>query len=422
MRGFRLAGPEDIDTQEDAVALGDADQKLDYPIPAPAALEPPTEWTELRGRCPVAPVTLPSGDTASLLTRYDDVRQVLSDPRFTRHLNAPDAARIAANESGGVFNGALASAMPEETHQQWRRLVGKWFTAKRMTQLRPGIEAMTDRLVDAMLEHGAPADLRSMVGFPLPVWVICDMLGVPEADRDRFAYWSNTLLSLTRYEQDEIDAAQAEFRAYMVGHIATTRENLGEDLISELIATAETHGHVMPDEALLATAQGLLVAGHETTSNMIGKMVGMLLVDRGRWEALVADPSLVRTAVEELLRMDANGGFGIPRYITEDAEVGGTLVPRGTTVVCNLSAANRDERVFPDAHQLDLTRSPNTHLAFGAGGHSCLGQSLARTELQAVLSVLLRRLPTLELAVAPEDLARVEGLVVGGLQELPVRW
>ncbi|NUT52765.1 MAG: cytochrome P450 [Saccharothrix sp.] len=404
------------------MALGDTDHVLDYPIASPAALEPPAEWAELRQGCPVAHVRLPSGDRASLLTRYDDVKQVLSDPRFTRHLDAPDAARISANESGGVFNSGLSDALREEHHQQWRRMVGKWFTAKRMTALRPGIEAMAERLVRDMVAGGAPADLKAALGFPLPVWVICDMLGVPESDREKFAYWSNTLLSLTRYTQAEIDAAQAEFGAYMSAHIAATRQDPGDDLISELIVAAAGAGAVMPDEALLATAQGLLVAGHETTANMIGKMVGMLLADRSRWEALLADPSLVRTAVEEALRADANPGFGIPRYITEDAEVDGTVIPRGTTVVCNLAAANRDGSAFADADGMDLARTPNAHLAFGAGAHSCLGQSLARTELQAVLDVLLRELPTLELAVPAADLERVDGLVVGGLRELPVRW
>ena len=408
--------------EEDAVALGDADQVLDYPFPVTGGLEPPAEWAELREGCPVAHVRLPSGDRASLLTRFEDVRQVLSDPRFGRHLDAPDAARLTANESGGVFSGTLAKAMPEEMHQQWRRLVGKWFTAKRMMALRPGIEASAERLIDEMVAGGAPADLKAALGFPLPVWVICDMLGVPETDRDEFAYWSNTLLSLTRYAQDEIDAAQAEFRDYMSAHIAATRENPGEDLISELIKAAEGAGAVMPDAALLSTAQGLLVAGHETTANMIGKMVGMLLADRAKWEALLADRSLVRAAVEEALRMDANPGFGIPRYITEDVEVGDEVIPRGTTVVCNLGAANRDESAFDHAAEMDLARTPNTHLAFGAGAHSCLGQSLARTELQAVLDVLLRRLPTLELAVPADELRRVDGLVVGGLQGLPVRW
>jgi cytochrome P450 len=404
------------------VAGGNTDHVLDYPIPAQAALEPPTEWAELRQGCPVARVRLPSGDEASLLTRYDDVKQVLADPRFRRHLDADDAARIAANESGGVFSGTLAKSMREETHQQWRRMVGKWFTAKRMSALRPGIEAMADRLIDDMLRHGHPVDLVASLGFPLPVWVICDMLGVPESDRDKFAYWSNTLLSLTRYTQDEIDAAQAEFGEYMSAHIAATRAQPGEDLISELIAAAGAAGQIMPDEALLATSQGLLVAGHETTANMIGKMVSMLLSDRRRWERLLADRSLVRTAVEEALRLDANPGFGIPRYITEDAEVGGAVIPQGTTVVCNLAAANRDETAFDGAGEMDLGRSPNPHLAFGSGAHSCLGQALARTELQAVLDVLLRRLPTLDLAVPADELRRVDGLVIGGLREVPVRW
>jgi cytochrome P450 len=172
----------------------------------------------------------------------------------------------------------------------------------------------------------------------------------------------------------------------------------------------------------VATGMGLLVAGHETTANMIGKMVAMLLVDRRRWEQLLADRSLVRSTVEEALRFDANLGFGMPRYLGEEVEIAGTVLPRGTTVLCDMAAANRDESAFDGADEMNLSRSPNPHLAFGAGAHSCLGQPLARTELQAVLDVLLRKLPSLELAVPVEDLRRVEGLVVGGLREVPVRW
>jgi cytochrome P450 len=402
----------------------DAEKVLDYPIASDTALGPPAEWARLRDACPVARVTLPSGDEASLLTRYADVREVLADPRFTRKLTADDAARISANESGGVFNSSLGASIPQngDGHLKWRRMVGKWFTAKRMAALRPGIEDMADRLIDDMLAAGAPADLKAHLGFPLPVWVICDLLGVPTSDRDRFSYWSDTLLNLTRYTQAEIDAAQSAFVAYMTAHVAAMRANPGDDLISELITATDSAGARMPDAALVSTGQGLLVAGHETTANMIGKMVGMLLADRSRWERLLADPSLVRTAVEESLRYDANQGFGIPRYIPEDAEIAGTTVPRGTTVVCSMAAANRDETAFDGAGEMALERSPNPHLAFGAGAHSCLGQSLARTELQAVLDVLLRRLPTLELAVPEEELRRVEGLAVGGLARLPVRW
>ncbi|MEV0381341.1 cytochrome P450 [Nonomuraea sp. NPDC050643] len=393
-----------------------------YPFPGPGALEPPREWAELRARCPVAPITLASGDEALLLTRYADVKQLLSDPRFTHHLVADDAANITSNESGGVFGSGGGTNVKGDAHREWRKLIGKAFTAKRVSALRPGIEAETERLVAEMAGRGSPADLTAGLGFPLPVWVICELLGVPEADRDRFAYWSDTLLSLTRFTQEEIDAAQAEFAAYMRDHVTAKRAEPGDDLISELISLVGALDGRVTEEVVLMTAKGLLVAGHETTANMIAKMVAMLLADRARWERLLADRSLVRPAVEECLRYDANFGFGIPRYISEDVEVGGGTLRAGSTVVCSLSAANRDEEAFEHAGEMDLTRSPNPHLIFGAGPYACLGQSLARTELQTVLAVLLDRLPTLELAVPAGELERREGLIVGGLRQVPVRW
>ncbi|MGW7486397.1 cytochrome P450 [Streptomyces sp. NPDC054786] len=403
---------------------GQEQQALSYPISGATALEPPAEWARLRRQCSVATVTLPSGDSASLLTRYDDVKQVLSDPRFTRLLNADDAARISSGDSGGVFSDSLATALPQagEEHQRWRRAVVKRFTARRMAALRPGIEAMAEQLIDDMLGRGHPADLKAALAFPLPVWVICDLLGVPDSDRDSFAYWSDTMLNLTRYPHEEVAAAQAEFAAYMSGHVAAKRARPSDDLLSSLLDPGDAQGGGLSDREVVATGQALLVAGHETTANMIGKMVAMLLADRRRWEQLVQDRSLVRPAVEEALRFDANPGFGMPHYIGEEAAVAGTVLPRGTTVVCSMAAANRDEKAFGGAEDMVLGRSPNAHLAFGAGAHSCLGQALARTELQAVLEVLLRRLPTLELAVAAEELRRLEGLVVGGLREVPVRW
>ncbi|MEV4105454.1 cytochrome P450 [Nonomuraea sp. NPDC049649] len=399
-------------------------QELRYPIPSDAPLEPPEEWAELRDECPVARVTLPSGDQATLLTRYEDVKQVLSDPRFSRTLTAPDAARLSATGDGGLFNSRLAQIIPDggEDHQHWRRLVIRWFTAKRMSDLRPAMTEMAERLVDEMVAGGAPGDLRASLGFPLPVYVICAMLGVPAADRDRFAHWSDTLLNLTRYEQAEIEAAQAEFFQYMSEHLAAKRAEPGDDLLSELLAAGGPEEGGLSELQVLVTGMGLLVAGHETTANMIGKMVAMLLADRTRWERLLADRSLVRTAVEETLRMDANPGIGLPRYLHEEVEVGGTVLPRGTTVLCSMAAANRDESVFERADELDLSRKPNPHLTFGAGPHSCLGMALARTELQVVLEVLLRKLPSLELAVPAAELERVEGLAVGGLATVPVRW
>ncbi|HET6704843.1 cytochrome P450 [Amycolatopsis sp.] len=396
------------------------DQLPRFPFEAATALEPPAEWAEFREKCPVARVALASGDEAALITRYDDVKSVLSDPRFTRPTAADNAARVADTESGGVFNSEMATVLPQhgEDHLTWRRMIGKWFTAKRMNALRPGMAAMAEQLIDEMVAKGAPGDLKAGLAFPLPVWVICDMLGVPDTDRDRFAHWSDVMLSMTRYTQEEFDAAQAEFGRYMGGHIAAKRAEPGDDILSALIAD----GADWSDAKLAATGIGLLIAGHETTANMIAKMTAMLLADRSRWEQLLADPSLVRTAVEEALRADANAGVGMTRYLSEEFEVGGTVLPAGTTAMCSMAAANRDEGVFDNAAEVDLTRSPNPHLAFGAGAHACLGQPLARTELQVVLEVLLRKLPTLELAVPADELRRIEGLAVGGLRELPVRW
>ncbi|KAA9155383.1 cytochrome P450 [Amycolatopsis acidicola] len=401
--------------------MTESEQLIDFPIQSEVTLEPPAEWARLRRQSPVTGVRMASGDVASLVTRYEDVKKVLSDPRFNRPTHNKKAARVSDNESGGVFNSEMSATLPQtgEGHLRWRRTLNKWFTAKRMAKMRPGMEAMAGRLVDDMVKGGHPADLKAALAFPLPVWVICDMLGVPDADRDRFAHWSDVMLTMTRNSDDEVGLAQAEFREYMAGHIAEKRARPGDDLLSELITGGD---EMWTDGMLVATGQALLIAGHETTANMIGKMVAMLLADRTRWERLLENPALVRTAVEEALRFDANAGLGMLRFIEEDIELSGTVVPTGTTVVCSMAAANRDEEAFEGAAEMDLGRTPNPHLSFGAGIHSCLGQALARTELQVALEVLLRKLPTLELAVPAEDLRRLEGLIVGGLQQVPVRW
>lgn len=223
------------------------------------------------------------------------------------------------------------------------------------------------------------------------------------------------MLNMTRFTQDEIDRAGREFFGYMTELVATKRSEPGDDLLSDLADLTATE--------LVMTGQGLLIAGHETTANMIGKMVAMLLADREhRWERLLADPSLVPSAVEEALRFDADPGFGMPRYVSEETVVGGTTVPRGTTVVCSMASGSRDTDAFDGAGDMDLARRPDPHLAFGAGPHSCVGQQLARVELQTVLDVLLRRLPSLELVGDPADLRARQGLIVGGIDRVLARW
>jgi cytochrome P450 len=394
---------------------------MDYPFAPPTALEPPAEWERLRAECPVSRVRMASGDEALLLTRYEDVRAMLADPRFTHHLTRPGAAKLADSETGGVFNdpGAAGDMTRGEGHRRWRRMMSRSFTAKRVNEMRPRIEELAHGLVDDMVP---PADLTASYGFRLPVFVICELLGVPPEYRDRFSHWSEAMLNLTRYRQDELDTAAREFHEFMAAHVQAKREKPGDDLLSELAVIVDSQDGRMSEAELVMTAQGLLVAGHETTANMIGKMVAMLLADRSRWERLVVDRGLIGSAVEEALRFDANPNFGIPRYVSEPVTLGDETIPAGSTVITNIGSANRDACAFADAADMVLDRRPNPHLAFGAGPHSCLGQALARVELQTALAVLLDRLPTLELAVPAAGLRRREGLVVGGLEELPVRW
>ncbi|GAA1892730.1 cytochrome P450 [Streptantibioticus ferralitis] len=402
-----------------------ADELRDLPFPRSAPMEPPVEWAELREKCPFAAVRLPSGDRARMLTRYEDVRKVLTDPRFSRDLARPDAARLTTAGDQGFMNARRPGVDITDGpgHTRWRRLVGRTFTMKRVEGLRPRIGAMVDELLDAMTAHqGRPVDLVPNLALPLPVGVICELLGVPASDQGRFTEWANQMLSLTRYDADEVAAGRAEFAAYMTGLIAAKRAEPGDDLLSELISVTDAEDGRLSEAELLATSMSLLAAGHETTASMIGKMAAILLSHRERYETLLADPSLVPAAVEEVIRFDAMSEFGLPRYATETVEVGESVVEKGTTVLLSLQAANRDQSVFASPETWDAHRGDNHHLGFSAGAHFCMGSPLARVELQEVLAGLLRRLPTLRLAVPAEQLRRREGLLVGGYESVPVTW
>jgi cytochrome P450 len=373
----------------------------DFPYVPEHPLEPPKEWAALRAEgCPVPEVTLrSSGAPVRVLTRYADVHTMLSDPRFSRDLSGTG-----------------------EQHQLWRRLLGRVLTAKRAAALRPRIAAIGHALVDAMEAGPKPADLVAGFAHPLPVRVIGALLGVPDQDWDRFSYWSGALFDLGRHDEREILTAREDLTAYLGEHVARKRRDPGDDLISQVIEITDAAERRLPEAVLVQIARGLMVSGHETTSSAIGKIVAVLLDDRSRWQRLLDDRSLIRTAVEELLRFDVNRGPGMPRCLTEDIELGGEVIPKGSTTLSVLDAANRDERMFPDPDALDLSRSPNRHISFGAGAHSCVGQALARTELRVALEILLERLPGLELAVPSVELVPREGLLTGGFERVPVVW
>ncbi|WP_188192121.1 cytochrome P450 [Nonomuraea sp. SYSU D8015] len=405
-----------------------ADAIPDFPFDRPTALEPPPKLAELRAQCPVAHVRLPSGDVAALVTRYDDARMVMADPRFSRNLAREGAARLSTTEDGGLFSRRKEGTddiNEGQGHMRWRRLLSRWFTARKMEVWRPRVQAMTDELLDAMLAKGSPGNLSAGLGLPLPVRVICALVGAPSEDQDKFAHWSRTMLTLTRNTQDEVDQAYREFNAYVSDLIDRNRADPGDDLLSELTQISDAEDGRLSQDELIATVRGLLLAGHETTSNMIAIMVAMLLSERERFEAVIDDPDLIPGTVEEVLRLDTTLSAigGVPRFITEDIELGGVTVPAGTTLIPTIPSANRDPAKFPDPDRFDPRReNSNQHLTFGAGPHYCLGQPLARLELQVVLGTLTRRLPGLRLRDSPADLRLRTGGMSGGLQDVWVTW
>jgi cytochrome P450 len=396
-----------------------------YPFRRQVRFDPPDEWAQVRGRGPIVTVRLPSGDEAELVTRFDEARALLGDARFSRYLPPQMAARIAATEDGGIFarqSPTGLSMFEGEGHLRWRRLVSKSFTIRRVEEMRPRIERVADGLVDSMIAAGPPANIVSDLADLLPVQVLGDLLGVPESDRHKFRGWADAILSLTRYTKADADAANAEIVGYFGQLIESKRAEPGSDLLSALLQVRGEDGSGLETAEVVITAAALFIPGVETAANTIGKMMATLLADPGRFRQVVDDPTIVTTAVEEVLRFDTNPSFGLPRFISEDIVLGDQPVPQGTTMIVSPAIANNDPGKFPHPECMDLRRQNNQHVSFGAGPHFCMGAPLARVVLQVVLSTLARRLPSLRLAVKPDELELRLGLIVVGLKEVPVEW
>ncbi|MGW2487875.1 cytochrome P450 [Streptomyces sp. NPDC001606] len=395
-------------------------ESLDYPFERPTALEPCPHYKRLRESCPVADIRMPSGDHAFLVTDYDAVRTVLSDARFSRAATArPGAPRI-GTEPQNAKN--LLSMDPPE-HTRVRRLVSREFTARRVAALRPRIQACADELLDAMERTGSPADLVPALAFPLPVTVICELLGVPLDEREQIAEWSGTVLSTVSLPVEQIVAAHTGLAGYLGGLIAAKRKQPGDDLLSALVSIHEEDAERLDEEELLHLAITLLIAGHETTTNQIGNSVLALLTHPEQFEAVRRDPGAVPAAVEELLRFVPPGDEATLRIATEDVQLGDTLVPAGTAVLASLASANRDAGHFTAPDTLDTARVPDAqHLTFGYGIHYCLGAGLARLELEIAIGSLLRRFPTLRLDIPADQVPRSAGRLIHGVTSLPVAW
>jgi cytochrome P450 len=416
------------------------------PVPAPSsaahaapelftwefASDPYPAYAWLREHAPVHRTTLPSGVDAWLVTRYADARQALADQRLSKnpvHHAEPGKTGIPGERSAGLMTHLLNIDPPD--HTRLRRLVSKAFTPRRVAEFAPRVQELTDRLIDDIVsrQRGAEpgsADLIHEFAFPMPIYAICDLLGVPREDQDDFRDWAGMMIRHGGGPRGGVARSVKKIRGYLAELIHRKRQDLGDDLISGLIRASD-HGDHLTEAEATAMCFVLLFAGFETTINLIGNGVYALLRDPERRERLQAsiaagETGLLETAVEELLRYDGPVEMATWRYATRALTIGGQEIPAGDPVLVVLAAANRDPERFTAPDTLDLTRSDNQHLGYGHGIHYCLGAPLARLEGQTALATLLTRLPDLRLAADPAELRWRGGLIMRGLRTLPVEF
>ncbi|MFB8395000.1 cytochrome P450 family protein [Streptomyces yangpuensis] len=392
------------------------------PYADPAFLANPFPlYRELREEGPVRRVVIAGGLDAWLVTRYEDALAALSDTRLSSDVRDASDPRLLAQlpetERDSMLSNMLRSDPPD--HTRLRRLVSKAFTARRVAELRPRVQAITDRLLDRIAPAGH-ADLVAEFALPLPVTVIGELLGVPADDRHDFQYWTDRMIMRGAQPPDPavVNEAWQHMRAYVTDLIRAKRAQPGDDLLSGLITARDEQQRLSEDE-LIAMVFLLLAAGYITTVNLIGGGIAMLLAHPAQLDLLRADPELLGGAVEEFLRYDGPVSPGIARFAREDLDIAGVSVPRGATVLIASAIADRDPARFPDPDRLDITRQDNAHLAFGHGVHYCLGAPLARLEGHIAIGSALRRLPGLALAVAPDEIPWRPGGLRGPLS-LPV--
>ena len=400
-----------------------AAERPQLPFTRPNLLELAPFYEVLRREAPIAAVTTPAGDPAWLVTRFAEVRDLLGDKRFGR--SHPEPERASRISTAAIQDGPSGDYDSEaEDHARMRRLLTPAFSAKRMRLLSDHVQELVDGYVDAMVaEHDrdpdAPVDLHAHLAFPLPVAVICRLLGVPEADGEHFRSLSDRMAT---YSGPDAQQAREEFGRYMAGLAEGKRAQPGEDVITDLVrAQAEDETFGYPE--MIRLCVGLLFAGHETTVNRIGLGTLFLTSHLDQWDTLAADPDgRIDPVIEEIMRLGAPGDLGLLRYAHTDVEIGGVTIERGDAVILSINAANRDAEVFADAETFDPDRAERGHVGFGHGPHFCIGASLARTELRAVFATLARRLPGLRLGVGLDELDVRTDHITGGVRSLPVRW
>ncbi|GCE20627.1 cytochrome P450 family protein [Dictyobacter kobayashii] len=405
---------------------------IDLSSPALKA-NPYKEFERIRTEDPVHRVTLPGQRQGWLITRYEDAERVLRDQRFVKDARRAFSTEqlerefpwLKAQEQGGdhqparIFSRNLLNSDPPD-HTRLRALVNIAFTPRMIERWNERIQEIANTLLDAVQAQGQ-MDLVNDFAFPLPMTVITEMLGVPAEDQLKFRQWSNIIIESSGNPKDAQSRAEPirEFRDYLYYLIKKKRAQPADDLLSHLIETEEL-GDKLTEEELISMVSLLLIAGHETTVNLISNGTLALLQYPEQKEKLLNDPTLIKSAVEEFLRYHGPLMTATQRWAREDLELGGKQIQRGDYLIVVLASANHDSQEFDHAELLDVTRKENAHLAFGKGIHYCLGAPLARLEGQIAIRTLLQRHPNLQLAVPEQDLVWRPGALIMGLRALPV--
>ncbi|MBT2457719.1 cytochrome P450 [Streptomyces sp. ISL-86] len=382
--------------------------------------DPHALYDVMRSEAPVREIIAPGGTKVWLVTRYDDAKSVLTDNRLSKNIEAGQKViqRHTDGETGMVFASELAAHMMNADppdHTRLRKQVNKVFTQRAVEKLGPRIDEITTELLDAMEGHDE-VDLMRALAYPLPMAVICELLGVPADDQERFKGWVPTQLS--GGDPESMAQATTALLGYLYELIESKRSEPADDLLTGLVRSSDD-GKLNTKE-LVSMAFLLLVAGNETTVNLIGNGAYALLRHPDQLATLRADRSLMSGAVDELLRYESPVNTSSLRFTTEPIEIGGVVIPEGELVVVALTSANRDESQFPDAGSLDIHRQAGANLSFGHGIHYCVGAQLARLEAHIAFDRLIDRFPHIRLAADPADLRWQPGTALRGLRALPV--
>jgi len=389
-----------------------------FPMERESPYDPPPRILRLLLDEPVSRVTLWDGAEAWLVTRYEDVRTLLTNPNLSADVRKPGYPKVSA--ALAHFTEGLLNHMDSPEHDLYRRMLAPDFMVKRVESLRVDVEKLVDDLLDTMQAHGAPADLVASFAFPIPALVTCSILGVPYDRKDFFVECAEAFLSGTS-TAEAAGAAGRALHAYLGELIEAKKTASGTDTLSRMVTEHVATGQL--DETVLVTlAELLLIAGFDTTANMIALGTLTLLRHPDQLDELKANPGLWPGAVEELLRYLTITHRGRHRVATADIQVGGQLIRAGQGIIVAQDAANRDPDTFPKPDLLDIHREARHHLAFGHGVHQCIGAAVARVELQVAYARLFARFPGLELAVPHDQIRFKHESSVYGVAELPVRW